>query len=104
VLLARTIGGLCTGDLNRLDWGAFGSELATLMFVRRKTHKKKRGKRAGETKMQATQSYASRLRWALRLAGITRHALHQETATTRATHFPRDARGLRDVARARRHE
>ncbi len=41
VLLARTIGGLRTGDLNTLDWGAFGPEFATCTFVRRKTRKKK---------------------------------------------------------------
>jgi integrase len=41
VLLARTIGGMRTGDLNTLDWGAFSPDFATCTFVRRKTRKKR---------------------------------------------------------------
>jgi integrase len=48
VLLSRTIGGLRTGDLNRLDWTAFGPDFATCTFIRRKTRRKK-GKQVPET-------------------------------------------------------
>jgi len=41
VLLSRTIGGLRAGDLNALDWAAFGPDFATCTFVRRKTRKKR---------------------------------------------------------------
>jgi integrase len=41
VLLSRTIGGMRTGDLNRLQWTAFDPEFTTCTFVRRKTRKKK---------------------------------------------------------------
>jgi integrase len=41
VLLSRTIGGLRAGDLNALDWTAFGPDFATCTLVRRKTRKKK---------------------------------------------------------------
>jgi integrase len=42
----------------------------------------RRGERAGQLKLQAKQSYAERLRRELRTAGIVRHELHNETATT----------------------
>lgn len=41
VLLSRTVGGLRAGDLNALDWTAFGPGYGTLTLVRRKTRKKK---------------------------------------------------------------
>lgn len=41
VLLSRTIGGLRAGDLNSLDWTAFGPGFTTCTFIRRKTRKKK---------------------------------------------------------------
>jgi integrase len=41
VLISRTVGGLRTGDLNRLDYSAFGPDFATCTFTRRKTRKKK---------------------------------------------------------------
>jgi integrase len=41
VLLSRTIGGLRAGDLNALDWQAFGPDFATCTFVRRKTRRKR---------------------------------------------------------------
>lgn len=44
VLLSRTIGGMRAGDLNALDWSAFGPEFATCTFTRRKTKKKKPAK------------------------------------------------------------
>lgn len=132
VLLARTIGGMRTGDLNRLDWTMFSPGFATCSFVRRKTRKKKpgpqtlevpaairlfldawwrgqgrpeagpvfpvrRGRRAGELgpqatitrnfKKQAKQSYADRLRRELLIAELTRHELHEETATTLPVDF-----------------
>lgn len=122
VLLSRTIGGLRAGDLNALDWTAFGPEFATCTLVRRKTRKKKpqpvtfevpadvrsfvdawwslagspeagpvfpvrRGPRAGETKKASNMSYADRLRKELVRAGIDRHELHVETATTRPVDF-----------------
>jgi integrase len=102
-ILSRTIGGLRTGDLNRLEWPAFSPNFETCTFVRRKTRKKRkgqtalvvpepvrpflatwwraagcptegvvfparRGARAGQPKLQAKQSYAPRLRRALRIA------------------------------------
>lgn len=122
VLLSRTIGGLRGGDLNALDWTAFGPGFASCTFVRRKTRKKKprpttfevpvevrpfveawwrlqrepsagpvfpvrRGSRAGETKRDSHISYAKRLRRELLRAGVTRHELHHETATTRPVDF-----------------
>ncbi len=122
VLLARTIGGLRTGDLNTMTWDAFGPDFQTCTFVRRKTRKKRptpethevpavvrpfvaswweaqgkpergpvfparRGKRAGQAKAQAKQSYAIRLREQLLVAGVDRRELHEETATTRPVHF-----------------
>jgi integrase len=41
VLLSRTIGGMRTGDLNRLDWGSFSPAFTSCTFVRRKTRRKK---------------------------------------------------------------
>lgn len=41
VLVSRTVGGLRAGDLNALDWGAFGPEFGTLTFVRSKTRKRR---------------------------------------------------------------
>lgn len=41
VLLSRTVGGMRAGDLNALDWEAFGPGFATLTFVRSKTRKKR---------------------------------------------------------------
>ena len=41
VLLSRTVGGLRAGDLNALDWTAFGPGYSTLTLVRRKTRKKR---------------------------------------------------------------
>jgi integrase len=43
LLLSRTIGGLRTGDLNALDWTAFGPEFSTCSFVRRKTRRRRPG-------------------------------------------------------------
>jgi integrase len=43
VILSRTIGGMRTGDLNRLDWSAFSPGFETCTFVRRKTRRKKPG-------------------------------------------------------------
>ncbi len=122
VLLSRTVGGLRAGDLNSLDWTAFGPDFATCTFVRRKTRKKKpapqtlevpepiptflnvwwerqgkpitgpvfpvrKGPRAGEAKKRSNMSYADRLRRELVKAGVTRHELHFETATTRPVDF-----------------
>jgi integrase len=41
VLLSRSIGGLRAGDLNALDWTAFGPDFATCTLVRRKTRRKR---------------------------------------------------------------
>ena len=41
VLLARTIGGMRTGDLHALEWRAFGPDFATAIVPRRKTRKKR---------------------------------------------------------------
>jgi integrase len=41
VLVSRTVGGLRAGDLNALDWQAFGPGFATLTFIRSKTKKKR---------------------------------------------------------------
>jgi len=103
VLLGRCIGGLRTGDLNRLQWSNFSPGFEVCSIVRRKTRKKRpvpvplavtpmvrpfldawwraarcpsagvvfparRGARAGKEKKQAKQSYAPRLRRALRVA------------------------------------
>ena len=122
VLLSRTIGGLRAGDLNALDWAAFGPEFATCTFVRRKTRKRRplpetfevpepvrafvaawheahnrpgggpvfpvrKGRRAGEQKKASNMSYADRLRRELTKAGLTRHELHHETATTLPVDF-----------------
>src|SRR5882724_3791946 len=43
LLLSRTIGGMRTGDLNRLQWTAFGPDFSTCTYTRRKTRKKKPG-------------------------------------------------------------
>lgn len=40
-LIARTVGGLRTGDLNSLCWTQFSPNFETLSFVRRKTKKKR---------------------------------------------------------------
>lgn len=122
VLLSRTIGGLRSGDLNSLDWTAFGPDFATCTFIRRKTRRKRplpqtlevpapvrpfidawwrtkecpaagpvfpvrRGERAGEAKKRSNMSYADRLRRELGKAGVLRHELHHETATTRPVDF-----------------
>ena len=40
VLISRTVGGLRSGDLNSLDWSAFGPGFEVCKIVRRKTRKK----------------------------------------------------------------
>jgi len=122
VLLSRTVAGLRAGDLNALDWTAFGPDFATCTFVRRKTRKKRprpethvvpesvrpflatwhagqsspaagpvfpvrHGERVGKAKRQANMSYADRLRRELWKAGVRRHELHFETATTLPVDF-----------------
>lgn len=42
VLLSRTIGGMRAGDLNTLDWTAFGEGFATCRVPRRKTRKRRK--------------------------------------------------------------
>ncbi len=42
VLLSRSIGGMRTGDLNTLDWSAFGPGFATCKVPRRKTRKRRK--------------------------------------------------------------
>jgi integrase len=127
VLLSRTVGGLRAGDLNALDWTAFGPGYATCTLVRRKTRKKKpgavtlvvpalvraylqvwheqqrqlgeleppasgpvfpvrRGDNAGKAK-RSNIGYALRLRRELWKAGLRRHELHHETATTLPVDF-----------------
>jgi integrase len=122
VLISRTVAGLRSGDLNALDWTAFGPDFTTCTFVRRKTRKKRpapethevpadvrpfvskwweiqgrpkagpvfpvrRGDRAGKAKKRSNMSYADRLRRELMKAGVTRHELHFETATTLPVDF-----------------
>ncbi len=98
-LLSRTIGGMRAGDLNSIQWEAFGAEFATCRVPRRKTGTPqtldvpaevrpfieawhalfgkptagpvfpvRHGKRAGEGKTRANQSYAKRLRRDLKRA------------------------------------
>lgn len=62
-------------------WGNQGCPQAGPVFPVR------RGKRAGEAKKRSNMSYADRLRRALLVAGVTRHELHHETATTLPVDF-----------------
>jgi integrase len=129
LLLSRTVGGIRSGDLNRLDWTAFSPGFETCTLVRRKTRRKKpmpttfevpsgirpfiaawcarngspdagpvfpvrKGPRAGKAKKASNMSYADRLRRALVAAGVTRHELHHETATTRPCDFHSTRRGF----------